>query len=268
VLHDAGLGLRAGETYVEDAIFENTNHHTDATIVDLDLTQIRHEQESVVYRHLVKDGGLSPVEQEALGTLVTDGGEVSPTDIAEAHERHIDTVYRALGRMHDLVEHEYGSVSLKSTYVAELVNDAITQAEAAVERATDATAHALEAADRGLDEKTSAFIAWCEAHGVSLDERDDDVTIRLGEIDPDVRDGPRDTPDPAEAVKAARRKAREILREGRDLWTAMNRDEVQYRAGNWKAHVEVPTDEATLRSVDSDETRVQYLGGETWKALG
>ena len=268
VLHDAGLGLRAGETYVEDAIFENTNHHTDATIVDLDLTQIRHEQEAVVYRHLVKDGGLSPVEQEALGTLVTDGGEVAPSDIAEAHERHIDSVYRALGRMHDLVEHEYGSVSLKSTYVAELVNDAITQAEAAVERATDATAHALEAADRGLDEKTSAFIAWCEAHGVSLDERDDDVTIRLGEIDPDVRDGPRDTPDPAEAVKAARRKAREILREGRDLWGAMNRDEVQYRAGTWKAHVEVPTDEATLRSVDSDETRVQYLGGETWKALG
>jgi len=269
VLNDAGLDLRAGgRTYVDDEIFSAENATTDANIVDLNLTQIRHEQQSVVYKHLAKNGGLSPVEQEALGTLVTDGGEVSPTDIADAHERHIDSVYRALGRMEDLVETEYGSVSLKSTYVSELVHDAIQQAEAAVERATDATAHALEAADRGLDEKTSAFVAWAEAHDVNFDERDDAVSIRLGEIEPELHGGPRETPDPAEAVKAARRKAREILREGRDLWTAMNRDEVQYRAGSWKAHVEVPTDDATLRSVNSDETRVQYLGGETWKALG
>jgi hypothetical protein len=68
-------------------------------------------------------------------------------------------------------------------------------------------------------------------------------------------------------VKAARREARKILREGRELWDAMNRDETTYRAGTWKARVEVPTDEAALRSVDTNETRVQYLGGENWKAL-
>jgi len=214
VLHDAGLGLRAGETYVEDAIFENTNHHTDATIVDLDLTQIRHEQEAVVYRHLVKDGGLSPVEQEALGTLVTDGGEVAPSDIAEAHERHIDSVYRALGRMHDLVEHEYGSVSLKSTYVAELVNDAITQAEAAVERATLASAKAVNAADRGLDEQTSAFIAWCEKHGVNYDEdAGDRMRIKLG-------------------VVSSTREVRRILREGLRLWEAMKKDSATFRSAS------------------------------------
>ena len=268
VLADAGLDLRAGgETYVADEIFTADNAMTDATIVSLDLSEIRHEQEAVVYKHLV-DGGLSPIEQEALGTLVTDGGEVSPTDISEEHDRHIDAVYKALGRMDDLLDREYGEVSLRSTYAGELVHDALQEAESAVSRATEATAHALEAADRGLDEKTSAFVAWAEAHDVNFTERENGVSVRLGEIDPDVRDGPRDTPKPAEAVKAARRKATEILREGRDLWAAMNRDETQYRAGTWKARVEVPTETAALRSTDTDETETQYLGGDVWKALG
>ena len=269
VLADAGLDLRAGgETYVADEIFTAENAMTDAAIVSLDLSQIRHEQEAIVYKQILKDGGMSPVEQEIAEYLVTDGGEVSPKEMADENDRNIDSVYRALDRMRDLVNHEYGSVSLESTYIAELVTDAIQQAESAVSRATDATAHALEAADRGLDEKTSAFVAWAEAHGVNFTERDDGVSVRLGEIDPDLPGhGPRDTPRPSEAVKAARREAREILREGRELWAAMNRDETTYRAGTWKARVEVPTERAALRSTDTDETQTQYLGGDVWKAL-
>jgi len=245
------------------------NAMTDANIVSLNLSQIRHEQEAVVYKQLVKNGGMSPIEQEISQYLVTDGGEVSPDDLADENDRHIDSVYRALDRMSDLVQHEYGSVSLQSTYLAELVNDAIQQAESAVERAASATANVLEAADRGLDEKESAFIAFCEANDLNFTERDDGVSVKLGEIDPDVPGNhPRDTPQPGDVREAARREAREILREGRDLWNAMNRDETTFRAGTWKARVEVPTVEATLRSFDSDETRVEYLGGDVWKALG
>jgi hypothetical protein len=269
VLADAGLDLRAGgETYVADEIFTAENSLTEATVVTLNLSEIRHEQEAVVYKHLV-DGGLSPIEQEALGTLVTDGGEVSPTDIAEGHDRHIDAVRRALNRMGDLVEREYGSVSLRSTYAAELVHDALQEAESAVSRATNATAHALEAAERGLDEKTSAFVAWAEKHGLNFNENDSGVRINLGEVDPDLEGtGPRDTPKPGKVLEAARREARQLLREGFDLWSDMNRDEIAYRTGSWKAYVEVPTEEATLRSVDSDETRTEYLGGDIWKGLG
>jgi len=241
---------------------------TDAAIVDLNLSEIRHEQEAVVYKQLVKNGGMSPIEQEISQYLVTDGGTVSPGEMADENDRHIDSVYRALDRMDDLVQHEYGSVSLQSTYLAELVNDAIQQAEAAVERAASATANVLEAADRGLGEKESAFIAFCEAHDLNFSERDDSVSVRLGELEPDRLGGPRDTPDPSEAVKAARREAREILREGLDLWAAMNRDETKFKSGSWKARVEVPTDEAALRSTSTDETRTQYLGGDVWKALG
>ena len=270
VLADAGLDLRGGEgsPYVADEIFTADNAMTDAAIVSLDLSEIRHEQEAVVYKQILKDGGMSPVEQEIAEYLVTDGGEVSPKELSDENDRNIDSVYRALDRMRDLVNHEYGSVSLESTYIAELVTDAIQQAEAAVSRATEATAHTLEAAERGLDEKTSAFVAWAEAHDVNFTEKDDAVRVRLGEIEPEVQDGPRDRPRPSEAVKAARRKATEILREGRELWDAMNRDETKYRAGTWKARVEVPTEKAALRSFDTDETETQYLGGDVWKALG
>lgn len=268
VLHDAGLDLRAGgSTYVGDEIFTASNALTDATIVNLDLTEIRHEQHAVVYKHLVRGGGLSPIEREAVGTLVTDGGEVSPADIADEHDRNLDAVYRALGRMDDLIEREYGRVSLRSTYVAELVHDAIQQAEAAVSRATEAAAETLEAADRGLDEKTSAFIAWCESHDLNFRETGDSVSVKLGQIDSDTHD-PYDTPDAHETVKAARRKAREILREGRKLWASMNRDETRFRSGSWSASVEVPTDEAALRSTDINDTRTQHLGGDIWKTLG
>ena len=267
VLADAGLDLRAnGDTYVPDEIFSAENILTDAAIVSLNLSQIRHEQEAIIYKHLV-DGGLSPIEREALGTLVTDGGIVSPTDIADQHDRHRDAVYRALGRMDDLLDRQYGRVSLRSTYAAELVSDAIKEAEAAVSRATSATAHALEAADRGLDEQTSAFVAFCEAHGLNFSDGDHGVNIRLGEIQPDDAGDPRDTPTPAEALKAARREARRILREGHDLWQSMNRNEAEYRAGTWKAHVEVPTPEAALKSIDSDETTTRTIGGDVWKTL-
>lgn len=267
VLQDAGLDLRAGDgdPYVADHYFEPENHFTESTPATLDLTEIRHEQESVVYKHLAD--GMSPVERETLQTLVTDGGEVAPSDVAEQNDRHEDSVYRALQGMHDLVNHTYDSLELKSTYVAELVADALQQAEDAVANATLATAEAQEAERRGMDEKTSAWVAFRERYGVNFTERDDGVTLDLGELDPDVNTPDRDTPHPSDAVKAARREVREILREGYDLWTAMRRDELPFRTGRWKARVEVPTEHSALRSTDTYETETRYLGGDVWKLL-
>lgn len=140
ILSDAGLDLRAGgATYVPDFYFDAENATSAASIVDLDLAQVRHEQESIVYRHLA-DGGFAPTDRDVLEYLVTDGGEVSPLSMAEAIDRHEDTVYASLQRMHDLVEHQYDSLALKSTYLAELVTDALDEAEKAVERATLASA--------------------------------------------------------------------------------------------------------------------------------
>jgi hypothetical protein len=47
----------------------------------------------------------------------------------------------------------------------------------------------------------------------------------------------------------------------------MNRDEMTYRVGRWKARAKVPTERAALRSTDTDETETQHLSGRVWTAL-
>jgi len=207
VLHTAGLSLRAGDTYVEDAYFTNQNYTTTATAIDLDLTQIRHEQESVVFKHF--GDGMAPTDQEMLRLLVNDGGNLSPKDISQKTGRHQDTVYDSLGRMNDLVKHTYGEVSLKSTYVSELVADGLKQAEDAIARATNAAATAVNTSKSGLDDTTTAFYAWCSKHGVD-NLGGDSPTIDLGEV---------------ESITEVRK----IIRMGLNHWQAMGRDELTFK---------------------------------------
>ena len=192
VLAEAGLPVRpnnreqdvGSETrgpFVPDAYFEATESDRDRNLVSLDLTRIEQHQESVVIKHL--SDGLSPVEWESLEMLVTDGGEVSPADIADQYGRHVDSVRRALARLPDLIEHDYGCVKLRSDHIAEYVHEAVEQAREATRRAVEATAKAAEAAERGVDATTSAFIAFCARHGIDVDDRREArLTLRMGGV--------------------------------------------------------------------------------------
>lgn len=216
VLLDAGIDIapeHGSGAFVEDAYFEAevTDDHREA--VTLDLAHIRHEQETVVMKHVIN--GLSPVQRESLDTLVSDGGEVAPADIAAENGRHVDSVRRALREIDDMVQREYGAVSLRSNYVAELVHDAVQQARESFQKAADAGARAIEAAERGLDERTSAFLAWAARYGVDVDDRRDArMKLRLGELDPS------DDPNPEFLVREAFKR-----------WKEMNRDESTFRNG-------------------------------------
>ncbi|WP_323677863.1 MarR family transcriptional regulator [Halorubellus sp. PRR65] len=185
VLADAGLDISPTQgrgPYVPDAYFEGETAPDVSEPVVLDLTTIRSSQECVVVRHL--RGGLSPVQWESLQTLVTDGGEVAPQNIAEEHGRHVESVRRALRGIDDLVEREYGKVSVRSSYIAELVHEAVEDADEAVRRAAEAGAKALSAAERGLGETMSVFVAWAARHGVEIDDalnrREARMTLRFG----------------------------------------------------------------------------------------
>ncbi|CCC41967.1 DUF7845 domain-containing protein [Haloquadratum walsbyi] len=214
ILADAGLDLRANENvYVEDEYFSVENATTTASVVDLDLTEVRHEQESVVYKHLAD--GMAPTDQECLNVLVSDGGAVSPQDLAESTGRHEDTVYNSLARMNDLVTHTYGEVSLKSTYTSELVADALDQAQQAVDNAAKTAADAVHASKRGLDNATSAFVAWCERYGVNYNDNGDGMIIDLGRVD---------------SIK----EVRNILRSGFDRWCKMKRDAITFKSAKVK----------------------------------
>jgi len=219
VLEDAGVTMTPGAgggPFVEDAYFDADLSELEESEQPpkLNLTRIRNEQESIVIRQLTANGGLSEVEEEALGTLVTDGGEVSPADIAEEHSRHVGSVRRALRRIDDMVEREYGSVSLRSPHVAEMVHDAVQQFREASRSVTEAAGQALLSAERGLSDATSALMTWCAKHGVDVDSRGEAIeAIRLGEIDSDRRR----RGDPLRGVRVE-------LREGLRRWLEAGRD--------------------------------------------
>jgi len=125
ILNDSELALQDGDgsgPFREDDYFQADDvQYPDDHIISLDLTEIRQEQESIVIRHLA-DGGFSPVEWESLQALVSDGGTLSSGDIADTTGRHVDSVRRALDRLGDMVEKEYGRVSLRSNHIADLVH--------------------------------------------------------------------------------------------------------------------------------------------------
>ncbi|WP_081655520.1 DUF7845 domain-containing protein [Halopiger goleimassiliensis] len=227
VLADAGLPLEPresdGHPYVPDAYFDaDSTLYEDNPVTTLNLTRIRNEQESVVIRHVAD--GLSPVQWESLRTLVTDGGEVSPTDIADENDRHPESVRRALRQLDDLVEREYNRVSLASNYVGELVHDAIQDAKNATRRAVETGAKALEAADRDLDEATSALVAWASRHGLRLNETDEYVKIEFDRLE-------------AESLEEAKREIRRALRDGMGLWADAERDPSKFIGGEYTAVV-------------------------------
>lgn len=247
VLATSGIDLRpGGKTYVEDAYFSASESDRERKILDLDVTRVEQTQESVVIKHLAD--GLSPVEWESLEVLVTDGGTVSPREIAEVTERHPDSVRRALNRISELVDHQYGSVSLRSNYVAELVYEAVKKAKEWTQKAVEAGAKALAAADRGLDENTSAFIAWAASHGINVNEQEDSVRLELGELDAENHD----------------RELRRMLREGQRLWENAKRDPAIFRAGRYRYQIQEP--EHDLRSVEAS-TVTRTVGGRVWEAL-
>lgn len=109
-LVNSGLDLcSGGDTYVEDAYFSASERDRDREIVEFNTTEIERTQESVVIKHLAD--GLSPIEWESLELLVSDGGTVSPNDIADRYGRHPDSVRRALNRIDDMVSRSYDKVS-------------------------------------------------------------------------------------------------------------------------------------------------------------
>lgn len=197
--------------YIEDAYFDVGTIDRDYQPLGLELTRIRQEQESVVVRHLAD--GLSPVQWESLQQLVTDGGQVSPTAIAEMNDRHVDSVRRALRDMEDLVDRKYGEVGLKSDYIAELVRDAVTEAREGLRKAVSTASRAIEMASRGASQTMAEWVAFCDRYGIDISNRTDALELELGNYDPDADTSPS-----------------MIMQLARDVWRDAGQDLADLRA--------------------------------------
>ncbi|RLM63477.1 hypothetical protein DVK05_14455 [Halorubrum sp. Atlit-8R] len=177
-LDDDGPG--GGRTFVEDAYFEAETVDR-SRVLPLNLERVESDQRNVVVRQLAD--GLSPVEWDSLKTLVADGGDVSPAEIADEHDWHPDSVRRGLRRIEEMVVREQGSVALRSHHVAEQVLEALDAAREGVRKAMGTAANAVQNAERAsLDERTDELIAFCQANGIHIDEREAHLRVRMGNL--------------------------------------------------------------------------------------
>ncbi|MDL0145851.1 MarR family transcriptional regulator [Halobacterium salinarum] len=212
VLENAGLDSapqRGGGAFVEDAYFKADVHKPATAPTTLDLASIKQEQKSVVIEYL--SDGLTDVQLESLETLATDGGQVSPDDIADEHGRHVGSVRRALRGIEELVDRGYGEVGLRSDYIGQMVYQAIADARDAVKNAAKTVADTVET-DR-VGESWAKFQAFCDRYGIDFRRRGDDATLDLGTNDPD------DDPNVSFLVRRAYR-----------LWQDANQDPARFRA--------------------------------------
>lgn len=116
--------------------------------------------------------------------------------------------------MEDMVDREYAEVRLKSGYIAELVHDAVQEAREGVQRAVETTAKAVEAAERGLDETMSAFVAWAARHDVDVNgAREAEMKLRFHGVE-------------------TKREIRRALREGFRVWTGGGMEPEHYRTAH------------------------------------
>lgn len=95
-----------------------TGEHRFRQLATNQLPRIEQEQNHDVTRIM---NNPAPTDAEVTEKLLADGGQWSPRDLADELGRHIDTVYRTLQRLGDLVIHEYGDVRLRSKNVAQQI---------------------------------------------------------------------------------------------------------------------------------------------------
>ena len=204
------------DVYVPDQYFDVETDHRNLTLTPDPTPALETRQESVIIK-LLSDG-LGNSEKAIVGQLLADGGHHSPDRLADETGRHISTIYRAIKRVPELIEHEYGNVALRSPYIAEQLIDAVERAENTLTTTLQVSANALAFAAEDLE--SSALVKWLRAHIADLLDGSDGLTIRIGNAPcPSIED-----------LRAA-------LRKGYRRWVNAGRDPARFRSATVKTPV-------------------------------
>lgn len=196
-----------GQMFVDDDYFEVTGSRRWRKLLPDRLPRIEDKQDDQIFATAAR---MNETDTELVETLLTDGGETSPKQLAQSIDVHIDTVYRALKRLSPLVDHTYGEVQLGSKYIAQELTgyiDSVSNSiksglENALDGLTRAEAHA------GDDDPWSR---WLDRYGGEIS--------RTEGADPDDLDiGFR-----ADTLTEARR----LLRSGASQWSKVTGEDLR-----------------------------------------
>ncbi|CAI50757.1 homolog to HGPV1-ORF14 [Natronomonas pharaonis DSM 2160] len=167
--------------FVEDEYFGAETSRRQRRLLDDPTPELQDQQESLVMKHLA--GGFEDSDADVLDALVTDGGEVSPQDIAEQKDWHVETIYKAVDRLEDIIDHSYGELSLRSHHIAEKVCEYVQSARRSAVDAAETLARSLEH-EVGLELANDALVEWVDRFGVDVeDRRDAQLALRFGRVE-------------------------------------------------------------------------------------
>ena len=175
ILDWAGLDVTGGEQYQKDAYFKpDDRERRSLKLVDCPLPEIESEQEAAVMRLW---GDMNPSDRATVDTLLSDGGEVSPQDVADETGYCYDTILRAVERLEEFVEHTYGELKIKSDFAAQKMLKRVHAAEEQFRQTIGSTV--MQAADDAQGIASDALKRWQQNYDAGIDRTRDDCRALL-----------------------------------------------------------------------------------------
>lgn len=215
-------------TYVADDHFEVKTAESAVSLETDPTPEMEAKQEALLVTTL-RD--LCESDVAVLETLVSDGGDRHPRELAESTNHGISTIYRALDRLGDLVQNDRANVSIASKKLEQEIASIVESTEYQIRNAADRAAKLLN-----IDTRMAASSAWqkfCSKYGAKIVESCDDHENEMLRIDTIL----------SELRSAAYPRIQAVLHDAMDAWHYVGRDVVDLREmrvtwrdedGNWR----------------------------------
>jgi len=165
-------------TFVADDHFEVRTSERDVSLFDDPTPEMEATQEALLVTTL-RD--LTDSDMQVLESLVTDGGQQHPRQLANNTDRGISTIYRALNRLNGIVANDKATVSFISQKIAQEVSGIVERTELQIDNAADRVAKLLNIETRGA--ASSAWNNFCNKYGAKIVGEVDDVDAQTLRID-------------------------------------------------------------------------------------
>ncbi|WP_049986566.1 DUF7845 domain-containing protein [Halobellus rufus] len=198
VLEWSGISTDPTEgAYVADDYFEVAGSRRWRKLVSGSLPRTESKQDDQIFAIASQ---MNTTDTELVETLLTDGGKISPSELAESIGVHLDTIYRALKRLGPLVDHSYGEVQLGSKYIAQELTGYIDSVSQSIQAGWESALDSLTRAESYADD--DPWCRWLDRYGGKIS--------RTEGADPDDLD--------IGFNPSTLREARQLLREGARRW--------------------------------------------------
>ena len=167
-----------GQMYVADDYFQVTGTSRWRKLLPDRLPRIESKQDDQLFATATQ---MNATDTELVDTLLTDGGETSPKELAQSIGVHLDTVYRALKRLSPLVDHTYGEVQLGSKYIAQELTGYIDSVSNSIQSGLENALDGLTRAE-AYGEGDDPWSRWLDRFGgkISRTEGSDPDALDVG----------------------------------------------------------------------------------------